>query len=362
MQTVAAGVSDVGRERDHNEDRFVLVPESEVYVVADGMGGHRGGEVASRIATSSIAAFFRTVASSEHENRLVTRLGAAIEGANRQIFERALRSPTHRGMGTTVVVAAFHRGERKLYVAHAGDSRCYRMRGGTLSALTRDHSLVEDALRARPDMTRAEVAYLPTNVITRALGVETFVEADISAHDVILGDVFLLCSDGLHGFVTDVRIGEILKGLRGLSDGCSDLVAEANKNGGGDNITAVLIRLEAVDDPWSSGNSIPPAPNTRPSAPDAAAATPHPSASGARPTHFEVSTANVPTPGFGFEDAPTEATEFDNEPLTRQVFVAGASPNAAAPDADETPPADLGITPHAPCSLDEPTVTGDDDP
>jgi protein phosphatase len=259
MRAIAAGVTDVGRERDHNEDRFILLPEFEVFVVADGMGGHQCGEVASRMATSTIANYFRADRG-DNEVALSDVLRLALMEANSRIHRRASTSAVHRGMGTTVVAAAFSRRKGRLYVAHAGDSRCYRVRKGELEQITRDHSLVEEALRSRPDITAAELAYLPGNVITRALGVEAGVDIDLSAQDVELGDIFLLCSDGLHGFVEDVRIGEILREHAVLTNACGALVAEANKNGGGDNITAVIVRIEEYDEPWARSTSVPPPP------------------------------------------------------------------------------------------------------
>ncbi len=261
MRAIAAGVTDVGRERDHNEDRFVLLPEFEVFVVADGMGGHQCGEVASRMATSVIATYFRAHRESRHNGPLSEVLARSLHEANERIHRRATMSTIHRGMGTTVVAAAFHRQESKLYVAHAGDSRAYRLRGEEFSQLTRDHSLVEEAIRTRPDISASELAYLPANVITRALGVEPRVDVELTVDDVVLGDVFLLCSDGLHGFVTDERIREIMLGRPVLTSACADLIAEANNNGGGDNITAVLIRIEEIDEPWAVSTSVPPAPS-----------------------------------------------------------------------------------------------------
>ncbi|MCC6525495.1 MAG: Stp1/IreP family PP2C-type Ser/Thr phosphatase [Polyangiaceae bacterium] len=261
MRAIAAGLTDVGRERDHNEDRYVLLPEFGVYVVADGMGGHQCGEVASRMATATIAGYFRDRRGPNAAN-VMDVLRAALADANQKIHVRASRSHSHRGMGTTVVAAAFQREQGKLYVAHAGDSRCYRLRDGALTQITRDHSLLEEALRTRPDISPSELAYLPGNVITRALGVEPTVDIDLSAEDVQVGDLFLLCSDGLHGFVGDEKIGEILRGATLLTEGCSLLVAEANANGGGDNITAVLVRIDAANEPWLRGGAseAPPAP------------------------------------------------------------------------------------------------------
>lgn len=267
MRAIAAGVTDVGRERDHNEDRFVLLPEFEVYVVADGMGGHQCGEVASRMATSTIASYFR--ARRQSSNGVSEILRASLVEANQRIHYRATNSTIHRGMGTTVVAAAFSRTEAKIHVAHAGDSRCYRFRAGAMQQITRDHSLVEEALRTRPDITKSELAYLPGNVITRALGVEPNVEVDVNSDDVHVGDVYLLCSDGLHGFVEDERITEIVMATPVITSACADLVGEANNNGGGDNITAVLIRIEESDEPWAVSTSVPPAPGRHLAGPSA---------------------------------------------------------------------------------------------
>ncbi|MSP25032.1 MAG: serine/threonine-protein phosphatase [Myxococcales bacterium] len=263
MRAVAAGVTDVGRERDQNEDRFVLVPECDLFVVADGMGGHQCGEVASRMATSIIASLFRADRDKEGvASETSELLRATVIEANTRIHRRAKRSMLHRGMGTTVVAAAFNANERRLHLAHAGDSRCYRLRGGELTQITRDHSLVEEALRARPEMDRNDLSYLPSNVITRALGVEAEVDVELSGEDVEARDVFLLCSDGLHGFVKDERLCEILIATRVLTEACAALIAEANNNGGGDNITAVVVRFEEVDEPWAVSRSVPPGPRT----------------------------------------------------------------------------------------------------
>ncbi len=261
MRAIAAGLSDVGKQRVHNEDRFILLPEFGVYVVADGMGGHQSGEVASKMAASSIARYFRNVALTGNgagRRPVVERLRAAVTQANAQIFARADDSRIHRGMGTTVVAAAFSREQCELYVAHAGDSRCYRLREGRLDQLTRDHSLVSDALLERPDLSSSDLAYLPKNVITRALGIGPTVDVDVRVERVEVGDVFLLCSDGLHGLVSDEEISAILDEYPVLTEACSRLVERATAAGGKHNITAVIIRIEGEDEPWSVRPSQPP--------------------------------------------------------------------------------------------------------
>ncbi len=239
----------MGRQRHHNEDRYILLPEFNVFVVADGMGGHQSGEVASRMAASSIAKYFR--ADIKPDAHVGQRLRAAVLEANAKIYARADDSRLHRGMGTTVVAAAYAPNDRTFFVAHAGDSRCYRMRGEELKQLTRDHSLISDALLERPDLTELDLKYLPKNVITRALGIGPTVDVDLRAERVEPGDVFVLCSDGLHGLVTDEEIAAIVRGNDVLTEACARLIEAANANGGKDNITVVLVRIEADDPPWA---------------------------------------------------------------------------------------------------------------
>jgi PPM family protein phosphatase len=254
MRAVAAGLSDVGKQRAHNEDRFILLPEFNVFAVADGMGGHQSGGVASRMAANAIATYFRN--GDGPERSVSDNLRAAVTQANRSIFARAEDSRAHRGMGTTIVAVAYDPRGAELFIAHAGDSRCYRMRSGEMLQLTRDHSLVADALLERPDLSESDLAYLPRNVITRALGIGPSVEVELRAEAVEVGDVYLLCSDGLHGLVTDKEIASIIEQNPTLPDACAALIHQANSAGGKDNITAVLIRIEDGDE--RAGASAPP--------------------------------------------------------------------------------------------------------
>jgi protein phosphatase len=256
MRAIAAGVSDVGRQRNHNEDRFILLPEFNVFVVADGMGGHQSGEVASRMAASAIAKYFRGT-DGQAPGAVGERLRAAVLEANAKIFARADDTRMYRGMGTTVVAAAYAPDEDMLYVAHAGDSRCYRVRGQEIKQLTRDHSLISDALLERPELTEMDLKYLPKNVITRALGIAPTVEVDLRAERAERGDVFLLCSDGLHGLITDEQIASIVNEHEVLTDACAALVQAANDSGGRDNVTVVLVRIEPEERPWAAKRARP---------------------------------------------------------------------------------------------------------
>jgi protein phosphatase len=172
---------------------------------------------------------------------LENRLTVAIKLANLRIFEASSRDLRYKGMGTTCVSALIS-GER-VYVAHTGDSRCYRVRDGAIAQLTRDHSLLEDYKEAKPDMTEEEEKAFPhKNVITRALGMRDNVDVAIQSHAIARGDMYLLCTDGLSGMVDDPKILEIVVAAGSLERAVGELVDAANRNGGVDNITALVIQ------------------------------------------------------------------------------------------------------------------------
>ena len=253
MRAIASGLTDVGLQRDHNEDSYAVLSEYDLFIVADGMGGHRAGDVASRLATDAIAEFFRSTAQedatwpfhfdtslSEDENRLVT----GIRVANRRIFERSIRSRDCAGMGTTVVGALYSRKKNRLFVGHVGDSRAYRVRNRQIQQLTRDHSLINDYLLAMPELTEEQRAELPKNVITRALGMQDSVAVDLVSDEPQLGDVYLLCSDGLSGMLSDDQILGIVGESTETNEICRRLIQQANEHGGEDNITALVVRFD----------------------------------------------------------------------------------------------------------------------
>lgn len=253
-RVVAVGLTDVGLQRDHNEDAFAVEPGFGLFIVADGMGGHQAGDVASRIAVESTVEFFRSTGledltwpfefdpnRTEDENRLTS----GIKLANQRIVELGAKRPELRGMGTTIVSALFAPGPGRLYIAHVGDSRAYRVRRGSIDQLTRDHSLVNDYADAMPEMSEEQRGEVPTNVITRALGVQEHVPVDIAGHEVQIGDVYLLCSDGLTGMVDDEELLELVtRSSADLPGACRLLINTANEHGGEDNITAVLLRVD----------------------------------------------------------------------------------------------------------------------
>ncbi len=249
----AAGMTDVGQEREHNEDSFGMMGEYNLFMVADGMGGHRAGDVASKLAIESVREFFRMTEKEDitwpfhFDPNLpftVNRLVTAIQVANNKIFRGSLESNEHQGMGTTAVGIYFVDQMNSCHIAHVGDSRCYRLRDNKLGLLTLDHSLINDYLKAAPDLSEEQLAELPRNVITRALGMQDAVMVDLQTDTPEVGDCYLLCSDGLNGMLTDAEIEQILLEERDdIEKGVARLVESANDKGGEDNITAILAEV-----------------------------------------------------------------------------------------------------------------------
>jgi serine/threonine protein phosphatase PrpC len=236
--------SDTGRQRNANEDSLFTRPP--VFVVADGMGGAQAGEVASKAAAES---FDRELPQAPPERLL----RETIEAANRTIHEHARSDPNLAGMGTTITAAIVDPEAEEVAIGHVGDSRAYRLRGGKLERLTRDHSLVEE-MRRKGQLTDAQAEDHPQrSIITRALGPEPEVEVDLQTVPAQAGDVFLLCSDGLTTMLDDEQIARILGRATSIPAAVRALVDEANRAGGRDNITVVAFALEDAAAP-AKGN------------------------------------------------------------------------------------------------------------
>ena len=245
--------SDVGRVRENNEDSFGIVPELNLWILSDGMGGVAHGEVASALAVETIAACCKqtptksaaspSVGELSDISATANHLAEAARAANQKIYESASRNPEQHGMGATVV-AAWLEG-RRLSVVHVGDSRAYLMRSGTLVPLTEDHSLVAEQVR-RGVLTpeQAEHSKLQ-NVLVRALGVRDDVEPDASDREMLPGDFLLLCTDGLTRGIPDPEIAQILANSANPQAAVDRLIETALERGGEDNITAIVVRFTA---------------------------------------------------------------------------------------------------------------------
>jgi serine/threonine protein phosphatase PrpC len=259
-----------GRVRHGNEDTCAAAPEAGAFVVCDGMGGAAAGEVASTLAADTFLAHLTPPSRGTEPAKPQARLDAAIQAANQAVYEQSRQSAQLAGMGTTLVALLHvpilngknikrrtpsdHTNSRvtdppTLWLGHVGDSRCYRRRRGKLEQLTHDHSLVEEQLRAG-QITAAQAAQSPMrNLITRAIGSQATVEADIQSHCPQPNDVYLLASDGLTHEVEDEEISTILAAIpkpptaKSLTAACEALITAANRNGGRDNITVLLVAV-----------------------------------------------------------------------------------------------------------------------
>lgn len=230
------GLTDAGRVREHNEDAIAWDTEQGWAVLADGMGGHNAGEVASAIAVEVISEQFKATGTAEP----VTMLQAAVEQANSAIYQQATSQTRLHTMGTTVV--AIRLDGQILHCAHVGDSRLYRLRGGELQQLTRDHSLVQELVEE--GMINAEQARNSEqkNVITRALGLEAGIEVEMSEETMCSEDCYLLCSDGLSDRLRDEEIAALLVG-EALPEVARSLIDAANERGGEDNISVIVLQV-----------------------------------------------------------------------------------------------------------------------
>ncbi|MGB4600361.1 MAG: Stp1/IreP family PP2C-type Ser/Thr phosphatase [Trichlorobacter sp.] len=252
MELTACGLTDVGLVRSRNEDAILLEPSLNLYAVADGMGGHKGGEFASKICLDTLKDYLTRAAQgraplvgdldSAH-SPLANLLGSAVGFANRAVFEAACAKPEWRGMGTTLVAVTI--ADNRVAIAHVGDSRAYLLRNGHFEQLTQDHSWIEEQVRAGL-MNRDEALFAKgRNLLTRAIGQDATVKVDLDELELQDGDCLLLCSDGLYGMVADEEIAALVSAAASPQAACRELVACANGRGGRDNISVILLTAEA---------------------------------------------------------------------------------------------------------------------
>ncbi len=248
-----AGLTDVGRKRTENEDAYVVDPELGIYVVCDGMGGHASGEVASAMTTEEMHAFFVNRLNGDLSLPYPGEPGAtigeltlsnAVQHANDKVYVAAMRDTKLEGMGTTVVSLIEH--EDVFILAHVGDSRIYRFRDNRLEQVTRDHSLLNHKIDLGELSTQEEIDnFKHGNVIVRAIGLKDYVRPETAVHERVVGDIYLLCSDGLSDMVDDWSLENVLEANQDdLDEATRILVRMANDRGGKDNITVVLVRVD----------------------------------------------------------------------------------------------------------------------
>jgi serine/threonine protein phosphatase PrpC len=252
LHITCAARTDVGLIRSGNEDNYLMVPEKGTFIVADGMGGHAAGEVASEMAVRIISqdlGSFRGIGPEEAASRMIQ----AIRDANAAIYERTLSEHDKRGMGTTATVLVLH--SNRYLLGQVGDSRGYMLRSGVFHQLTKDHSYVQEQVDAgylTPEQARTHPY---SNVITRCVGASGDVTPDLFSGVVRAGDVFLLASDGLTGMLEDEVLETILKSENTPEKLVDRLVGEANRRGGLDNITVIIVRVDSVDERTSEAGT-----------------------------------------------------------------------------------------------------------
>lgn len=246
-QLKVSGLTDIGHVRKKNEDNFLIIPKAYLYLLADGMGGHKAGEIASKETVRFIRYAFEEYLLKMQENKAADEIGHCVkqivQKANEWVHHLGSSAPTYRGMGTTVCSALFF--EDVIIHSHVGDSRIYCYREGSLSRLTQDHSLENKMRKEGTAYPKSPSNY--RNILTRAVGTSPHVDIDLKIRQVLPGDFFLLCSDGLTDCLTDNRIQKILSLELSIEKKIVMLISSAKENGGHDNITAILIEVVAND-------------------------------------------------------------------------------------------------------------------
>lgn len=238
--------TDPGLARDNNEDAVAFDAQTGLCILADGMGGYNAGEIASGMACafikSELSRWLSQAGLHANGKEVKRAMEICVQNANHSIFNAANSNPQYTGMGTTLVVGVFQAG--RLMLGHIGDSRCYRLRAGDFEQITKDHSLLQEQLDAGLITPEQALTSNNKNLVTRALGVEDTVLLEVSEHRVEVGDLYLMCSDGLSDMVRDQPIADIMRGSSTLEQKTTQLIAAANAGGGRDNISVVLTHAK----------------------------------------------------------------------------------------------------------------------
>ena len=358
MKLTSSGLTHVGMKRSHNEDCLRIFREEGLFVVADGMGGHSSGEVASELSAETLARFYAHTALDEEitwpgkEDYSTTyqenRIRVGVQLSNRKIHEAAVYDVKLKGMGTTLVAAAFY--EDKYSVGHVGDSRVYHFRAGALRQVTEDHSLLNDYIKMRPGgMTPEEIKAFPhKNVIVRALGMKDSVVVDVITEQAAAGDLLLLCSDGLSGLITDEEMQALIEEAVEKGGGstltanldalCVSLINAANRNGGNDNITVLIVRCDELG--GEGVESAPPKMQTPKGAP--LWSRPAEPAPAAAPSALQGHNPTPPTPapevaGASSPSSPSAPARPRLQPLSRRLAEQEAARSAEPPSEAAAP-------------------------
>ena len=234
--------TDIGKVREQNQDYYYISEETsepKIYILADGMGGYKGGEIASKIATESVKNYIQNnfVNITKEKEEILKLIANAVEYANMVVYEKSKEDTELEGMGTTLEVCLIY--NNKAYIGHIGDSRIYRIRKDVIRKLTKDHSYVQQLVEDKR-ITREEAKTHPKkNMLTKALGCTPYVEPDLRARNFEKGDIFIMCSDGLTNMVDEKQIYELIK--KDVNKAADNLIIAANEAGGYDNITVIII-------------------------------------------------------------------------------------------------------------------------
>jgi serine/threonine protein phosphatase PrpC len=247
MGIIAAGMTDIGQMRKNNEDFLLIDRKSRIFIIADGMGGHNGGEIASQMAVNCSHDFFLSKAENLPDENVRSVLIQTVKSANHSIYQKAQENSELTGMGTTIVFALFWKSQ--LYVANVGDSRAYMINNGLLYQLTRDHSLVQEKINLGIYTRDQGVLDKMKNVLVRTVGYEPNIDVDIFTYQVCKDDIFFFCTDGLHARVSDEEIVSIVNQFiprpakskeADLEAAVNALITRANMNGGHDNVSLIM--------------------------------------------------------------------------------------------------------------------------